>query len=120
MVSCHPLLVGKWQRFVLRTLSLGCGFLRDLRKVRGLFPELGRAPVAFSLQPVLFLSQLLSLTLDGLTGVSHDHMRAHYQTGSNHMMLNINLWSTLLLGAGKEWFCYSSHVSAEGRLPSST
>nr|XP_002748491.4 solute carrier family 35 member B1 [Callithrix jacchus] len=43
---------------------------------------------------------LLSLTLDGLTGVSQDHMRAHYQTGSNHMMLNINLWSTLLLGVG--------------------
>ncbi|NXT38412.1 S35B1 protein, partial [Pelecanoides urinatrix] len=43
---------------------------------------------------------LLSLTLDGLTGVSQDHMRGHYQTGSNHMMLNINLWSTLFLGAG--------------------
>lgn len=47
-------------------------------------------------------AQLLSLTLDGLTGVSQDHMRAHYQTGSNHMMLNVNLWSTLFLGAGKE------------------
>uniref|UniRef100_A0A8C5IWH2 Solute carrier family 35 member B1 n=1 Tax=Junco hyemalis TaxID=40217 RepID=A0A8C5IWH2_JUNHY len=44
--------------------------------------------------------RLLSLTLDGLTGVSQDHMRAHYQTGSNHMMLNVNLWSTLFLGAG--------------------
>ncbi|TFK10724.1 oxysterol-binding protein-related protein 9 [Platysternon megacephalum] len=43
---------------------------------------------------------LLSLTLDGLTGVSQDHMRAHYQTGPNHMMLNVNLWSTLFLGAG--------------------
>uniref|UniRef100_U3JXF4 Solute carrier family 35 member B1 n=3 Tax=Muscicapidae TaxID=36291 RepID=U3JXF4_FICAL len=43
---------------------------------------------------------LLSLTLDGLTGVSQDHMRAHYQTSSNHMMLNVNLWSTLFLGAG--------------------
>nr|XP_033773549.1 solute carrier family 35 member B1 [Geotrypetes seraphini] len=43
---------------------------------------------------------LLSLTLDGLTGVSQDHMRAHFQTGSNHMMLHINLWSTLFLGAG--------------------
>ncbi|KAM3822008.1 solute carrier family 35 member B1 isoform 2-T2 [Vipera latastei] len=42
---------------------------------------------------------LLSLTLDGLTGVSQDHMRAHYQTGSNHMMLNVNLCSTLFLGA---------------------
>ena len=43
---------------------------------------------------------LLSLTLDGLTGVSQDHMQPHYQTGSNHMMLSINLWSTVLLGAG--------------------
>ncbi|XP_069490479.1 solute carrier family 35 member B1 [Ambystoma mexicanum] len=42
---------------------------------------------------------LLSLTLDGLTGVSQDHMRAHFQTGSNQMMLNINLWSTFMLGA---------------------
>ncbi|NXG41546.1 S35B1 protein, partial [Psilopogon haemacephalus] len=48
----------------------------------------------------LLFPQLLSLTLDGLTGVSQDHMRAHYQTGSNHMMLNVNLWSTLFLGAG--------------------
>lgn len=46
---------------------------------------------------------LLSLTLDGLTGVAQDHMRAHYQTGSNHMMLNINLWSTLVLGPGALW-----------------
>uniref|UniRef100_A0A663MRS2 Solute carrier family 35 member B1 n=1 Tax=Athene cunicularia TaxID=194338 RepID=A0A663MRS2_ATHCN len=45
---------------------------------------------------------LLSLTLDGLTGVSQDHMRAHYQTGSNHMMLNVNLWSTLFLGAVRQ------------------
>ncbi|XP_041431476.1 solute carrier family 35 member B1 isoform X1 [Xenopus laevis] len=43
---------------------------------------------------------LLSLTLDGLTGVSQDYMRAHFQTGSNHMMLSINLWSSLFLGAG--------------------
>ncbi|XP_016401408.1 solute carrier family 35 member B1-like [Sinocyclocheilus rhinocerous] len=41
---------------------------------------------------------LLSLTLDGLTGVAQDHMRARYQTGANHMMLNINMWSTLVLG----------------------
>ncbi|XP_053310061.1 solute carrier family 35 member B1 [Spea bombifrons] len=43
---------------------------------------------------------LLSLTLDGLTGVSQDHMRANFQTGSNQMMLHINLWSSLFLGAG--------------------
>ncbi|KAG8446804.1 hypothetical protein GDO86_014311 [Hymenochirus boettgeri] len=43
---------------------------------------------------------LLSLTLDGLTGVSQDHMRANFQTGSNQMMLNINIWSCLFLGAG--------------------
>ncbi|XP_006000886.2 solute carrier family 35 member B1 [Latimeria chalumnae] len=51
---------------------------------------------------------LLSLTLDGLTGVSQDHMRAHYQTGSNQMMLNINVWSSLFLGisvllTGEAW-----------------
>lgn len=57
---------------------------------------------SFALLVSVSFCQLLSLTLDGLTGVSQDHMRAHYQTGSNHMMLNVNLWSTLFLGAGKE------------------
>lgn len=47
------------------------------------------------------VSQLVSLTLDGLTGVSQDHMRASFQTTANHMMLNINLWSTLVLGLGE-------------------
>lgn len=56
--------------------------------------------------------QLLSLTLDGLTGVSQDHMRAHYQTGSNHMMLNVNLWSTLFLGAGKDFVCSTKEGDA--------
>uniref|UniRef100_A0A8C1HTT8 Solute carrier family 35 member B1 n=1 Tax=Cyprinus carpio carpio TaxID=630221 RepID=A0A8C1HTT8_CYPCA len=46
---------------------------------------------------------LLSLTLDGLTGVAQDHMRARYQTGANHMMLNINMWSTLVLGIIVLW-----------------
>lgn len=45
--------------------------------------------------------QLLSLTLDGLTGVSQDHMRGRFQTSPYHMMLNINLWSTLWLGMGE-------------------
>lgn len=76
--------------------------------------------MAFLLQGAPSLFQLLSLTLDGLTGVSQDHMRAHYQTGSNHMMLNINLWSTLLLGAGKEQLCCSFHTSPEGRLSPSS
>lgn len=47
------------------------------------------------------VSQLVSLTLDGLTGVSQDHMRARFQTTANYMMLNINLWSTLVLGLGE-------------------
>ncbi|KAG5280052.1 hypothetical protein AALO_G00084390 [Alosa alosa] len=46
---------------------------------------------------------LLSLTLDGLTGVAQDHMRARFQTGANHMMLNVNLWSILVLGLGVLW-----------------
>ncbi|KAM3598766.1 uncharacterized protein V6R79_022309 [Siganus canaliculatus] len=46
---------------------------------------------------------LLSLTLDGLTGVAQDHMRARFQTGANHMMLNVNLWSILVLGLSVLW-----------------
>ena len=48
----------------------------------------------------LFLLKLLSLTMDGLTGVFQDHMRTRFQTSAYHMMLNINLWSTLVLGLG--------------------
>ncbi|KAG7220688.1 hypothetical protein INR49_017859 [Caranx melampygus] len=32
-----------------------------------------------------------------------DHMRARFQTGANHMMLNINMWSTLVLGLAVLW-----------------
>uniref|UniRef100_A0AAR2KDY9 Solute carrier family 35 member B1 n=1 Tax=Pygocentrus nattereri TaxID=42514 RepID=A0AAR2KDY9_PYGNA len=46
---------------------------------------------------------ILSLTLDGLTGVAQDHMRGRFQTGANHMMLNVNLWSTLVLGLAVLW-----------------
>ncbi|KAJ8251229.1 hypothetical protein GJAV_G00218710 [Gymnothorax javanicus] len=46
---------------------------------------------------------LVSLTLDGLTGVSQDYMRGHFQTSANYMMLNINLWSTLWLGTAILW-----------------
>ncbi|XP_061605125.1 solute carrier family 35 member B1 [Phyllopteryx taeniolatus] len=46
---------------------------------------------------------LVSLTLDGLTGVAQDHMRSRFQTSANHMMLNINLWSTVLLGLTVLW-----------------
>ncbi|XP_056143462.1 solute carrier family 35 member B1 [Lampris incognitus] len=46
---------------------------------------------------------LLSLTMDGLTGVAQDHMRARFQTSANHMMLNINMWSTLVLGLAVLW-----------------
>uniref|UniRef100_A0A673XXH6 Solute carrier family 35 member B1 n=1 Tax=Salmo trutta TaxID=8032 RepID=A0A673XXH6_SALTR len=46
---------------------------------------------------------LLSLTMDGLTGVAQDHMRSLFQTSANHMMLNINMWSTLVLGLGVLW-----------------
>lgn len=62
---------------------------------------------------------LLSLTMDGLTGVAQDHMRAHFQTSPYHMMLNINLWSTLVLGiavltTGEVW----DFLSFTERFPS--
>lgn len=47
--------------------------------------------------------------------MSQDHMRAHYQTGSNHMMLNVNLWSTLFLGAGKHFLVAQGAGGEAGR-----
>lgn len=63
-------------------------------------PKQGKTETAdhmFGLGEILLL---VSLTLDGLTGVFQDHMRAHYQTASNQMMFNINIWSILFLGSG--------------------
>ncbi|CAN7983772.1 unnamed protein product [Ixodes hexagonus] len=40
---------------------------------------------------------LLSLTLDGLTGAVQERMKSEYQTKSGHMMLMMNLWSTVFL-----------------------
>uniref|UniRef100_A0A3B3T7T9 Solute carrier family 35 member B1 n=1 Tax=Paramormyrops kingsleyae TaxID=1676925 RepID=A0A3B3T7T9_9TELE len=47
--------------------------------------------------------EVCSLMLDGLTGVAQDHMRNRFQTGPNHMMLHINLWSILVLGISVLW-----------------
>lgn len=41
--------------------------------------------------------QLLSLTMDGMTGAIQERMKAEFQSKSGHMMLNMNLWSTLYL-----------------------
>uniref|UniRef100_A0A3Q3X2P9 Solute carrier family 35 member B1 n=1 Tax=Mola mola TaxID=94237 RepID=A0A3Q3X2P9_MOLML len=59
--------------------------------------------VALTMLHPLLSSELVSLTLDGLTGVAQDHMRARFQTSANHMMLNINMWSTLVLGLALLW-----------------
>uniref|UniRef100_H2YLH7 Solute carrier family 35 member B1 n=1 Tax=Ciona savignyi TaxID=51511 RepID=H2YLH7_CIOSA len=40
---------------------------------------------------------MVSLTLDGLTGVTQERMRSHYMTNHHHMMHNVNLWSCLIL-----------------------
>lgn len=50
---------------------------------------------------ISILFQLLSLTLDGLTGASQDKMRNEFSTGAHSMMLAVNKWSMLYLGAGK-------------------
>ncbi|KAG7256449.1 hypothetical protein CRUP_024529 [Coryphaenoides rupestris] len=59
----------------------------------------GRPPPSGSGEILL----LMSLTMDGLTGVAQDHMRTRFQTSAYHMMLNINLWSTLVLGIVVLW-----------------
>ncbi|CAK8682627.1 unnamed protein product [Clavelina lepadiformis] len=40
---------------------------------------------------------LVSLSLDGLTGVTQERMRTHHFTNEHYMMCNVNLWSCLLL-----------------------
>jgi len=61
---------------------------------------------------------LVSLTLDGLTGVTQEKMRTNYSTTQHHMMLNINLWACIFLGTGAcvtgETFAFMSFV---GRHP---
>lgn len=41
---------------------------------------------------------VLSLVMDGLTGAIQERMRSEYKTKSGHMMLSMNLWSTIYLG----------------------
>nr|XP_023685001.1 solute carrier family 35 member B1 [Paramormyrops kingsleyae] len=60
-------------------------------------------PIPAPLPPPSGVFQVCSLMLDGLTGVAQDHMRNRFQTGPNHMMLHINLWSILVLGISVLW-----------------
>lgn len=49
---------------------------------------------------VLF-PQVLSLTMDGLTGAVQERMIAESKTKSGHMMLNMNLFSIGYLAIGR-------------------
>ena len=49
----------------------------------------------------LLCLQLLSLSLDGMTGGIQDKIRSEFQTQTYSMMLNLNVWSVLYLGVGK-------------------
>lgn len=46
--------------------------------------------------------------MDGMTGAFQERMKSEYKTQSGHMMLQMNLWSTLILGvilitSGEVW-----------------
>lgn len=49
------------------------------------------------------LLQVLSLTMDGLTGAVQERMIAESKTKSGHMMLNMNLFSIGYLAIGELW-----------------
>ncbi|KAJ8306862.1 hypothetical protein KUTeg_014946 [Tegillarca granosa] len=62
----------------------------------------------------LYKDKLVSLTLDGLTGVTQERMRSESKTGPYNMMFNVNLWSILWLAIetsicfiphGYIWYC---------------
>merc|ERR1719427_306164 len=42
---------------------------------------------------------LLSLTCDGLTGAAQERMKTEHKTKSGHMMMSMNKWSIMYLGA---------------------
>jgi UDP-galactose transporter B1 len=43
---------------------------------------------------------LFSLACDGFTGAIQERMKSEHQSKPGHMMLQMNLWSTLFLGVG--------------------
>lgn len=56
--------------------------------------------------------------MDGFTGAIQERMTSEYKTKSCHMMLQMNLWSTLFLGiamiiTGEFW----SFIDFVGRFP---
>jgi UDP-galactose transporter B1 len=56
--------------------------------------------------------------MDGFTGAIQERMKSEYKTQSGHMMLQMNLWSTLFLGValiltGELW----RFVDFVGRYP---
>lgn len=54
-----------------------------------------------------FSMQLVSLTLDGVTGAVQERMRSDHKTGANSMMFNINVWSILWSAIGmSHLFCF--------------
>lgn len=69
---------------------------------------------------------VLSLSMDGLTGAIQERMRAASKPSAQHMMLNMNYWSSLMLGAalvltgeGKEFLSFSlKHPALFGHLAS--
>ncbi|CAG2102907.1 unnamed protein product [Medioppia subpectinata] len=61
---------------------------------------------------------ILSLAMDGLTGAFQERMKNEYKTQSGHMMLQMNIWSTLTLGLillifGEIW----TFIEFVGRYP---
>ena len=56
--------------------------------------------------------------MDGMTGAFQERMKNEYKTQSGHMMLQMNLWSTLILGlilliSGEVW----RFIEFVGRYP---
>jgi len=57
----------------------------------------------------MLLLQLLSLSLDGMTGGIQDKLRSEHETQTHRMMFSMNLWSILYLSLGEftvQWNVY--------------
>ncbi|XP_054161762.1 solute carrier family 35 member B1-like [Oppia nitens] len=104
----YPLL--KYLFVLMIVIGVGLFIYKDQTKVTG-----SVSATALGIGEILLI---LSLSMDGVTGAFQDRMKSEYKTQSGHMMLQMNLWSTLLLAiiliiTGEIWL----FIEFVGRYP---
>ncbi|KAI1289703.1 Solute carrier family 35 member B1 [Halotydeus destructor] len=82
----YPLL--KYMFVLMIVIGVGIFMFKDKASSKGTSSLLGAGEILL----------LLSLSMDGVTGAVQERMKGEHQTKPAHMMFNMNLWSSLMLG----------------------